>query len=277
MKKILTTFALLGFGAFAATAQTQNCDLELKLTSHTNGQEVPVSCDDNLSVSVEVTNNGPDYLDVDSPLSMALIAPYDSAWYGTSSNTIRMLTTFRPDSIAPAATAATTTYSGVVRDMYILYDYPAGTFTDFYASNPVSGDYIAEFAIRGIGAPGSSGFWEETGLVVDADSTNDAQYIVLKITCEVGVKEINANTSKLNVYPNPTNNGTASFDFEFTANETATVRVFDVTGRTVLTQEVKGTGLETVKLDVSSLNAGMYNLEIATADRRGVSKFTVAK
>ncbi len=102
----------------------------------------------------------------------------------------------------------------------------------------------------------------------------DAVRIV--VTCPISVKEINANTKQISVYPNPVVAGTAKFDYEFTANETAIIRVMDVTGRTVMTQEVTGRiGVQTIELNVANLNSGLYNLEIATAAGRGVSKFTV--
>ncbi len=58
---------------------------------------------------------------------------------------------------------------------------------------------------------------------------------------------------------------------------TATIRVSDITGRTVMLNETgkNSAGEHKFSVDVTALHAGTYFVELITEDKRGISKFTV--
>ena len=80
-------------------------------------------------------------------------------------------------------------------------------------------------------------------------------------------KIVSVNTGKaklavLNVYPSPTKNN-VTIDFNAVANSNITVSIKDITGRLVLTKNVKGTeGVNNLTLDVSNLSNGLYIMSI---------------
>ena len=80
-------------------------------------------------------------------------------------------------------------------------------------------------------------------------------------------KIVSVNTGKaklavLNVYPSPTKNN-VTIDFDAVANSNVTVSIKDITGRLVLTKNVKGTeGSHNLTLDVSNLSNGVYIVSI---------------
>lgn len=82
----------------------------------------------------------------------------------------------------------------------------------------------------------------------------------------------------LNIYPNPVNNE-VNFKFEFTNTTTSTVRITDLTGRTILVKEFgkQSFGEKQLSVNVSSLLNGMYYIELITDDKRAISKMTIKK
>ncbi len=277
MKRILTSIALLSLGGFAANAQI-TADLSIRITSPEPNTKF--SCDDDLTIHYALKNNGPDPIDltgVDSTILVGIQGTMDSTFMSGSQSMV----SFNPiGQFALAVDQETTnqTITRKVRDIFRVLEYPIQSNEyESFRDNVRSGQFLIFVQTIGFGNGDANDFWQEAPNYDDPVDSNDIKYVLVEFECAQSVKEINANTSALNVYPNPALSGVASFEFEFKGNETATVRVYDVTGRTVLTREVKGTGVQTVQVDVSSLNAGMYNMEIATADRRGVSKFTVSR
>ncbi len=277
MKKILTSIALLSLGGFAVNAQV-TADLSIRITSPQPNTKF--SCDDDLTIQYALKNNGPDPIDltgVDSAIMVGIQGSMDSTYNDGSQDMV----SFYPIgqfALAVDQEANNQTITRKVRDLFRVLEYPVQSNQyENFRDNVRSGQFLIFVETIGFGNGDANNYWQEAPNYDDPVDSNDIHYVLVEFECAQGVKEINANTSALNVYPNPALSGVTNFEFEFKGNETATVRVYDVTGRTVLTQEVKGTGVQTVQVDVSSLNAGMYNMEIATADRRGVSKFTVSK
>ncbi|OJU77561.1 MAG: hypothetical protein BGO09_05105 [Bacteroidetes bacterium 47-18] len=277
MKKILTSIALLSIGAFAANAQV-TADLSIRITSPQANTKL--KCDDDLTIQYALKNNGPDPIDltgVDSTILVGIQGTMDSTYDNGGTPMVR----FSPIgkfTLAVDQELTNQTRTRKVRDLFRVLEYPIQSNEyEVFRDNVRSGQFLVFVQTIGFGNGDANNMWQSAPNYDDPADSNDIKYVLVEFDCAQGVKEINANTSALNVYPNPAMSGVTNFEFEFKGNETATVRVYDVTGRTVLTQEVKGTGVQTVQVDVSSLNAGMYNMEIATADRRGVSKFTVAK
>ena len=74
---------------------------------------------------------------------------------------------------------------------------------------------------------------------------------------------------ELMIYPNPTKeNATVSFVTE--KPQDTQIRVYDPSGRLVLSEAITGEGIQTQELDLSDLNAGIYRIDILNAEFRTV-------
>lgn len=83
----------------------------------------------------------------------------------------------------------------------------------------------------------------------------------------------------ISIFPNPAQNE-LHFRYGFIkATESATARVIDMTGRVLATKELGKNNLGTreFSMDISTLPAGNYMLEISTGYMNAVGKFTVTK
>ena len=111
----------------------------------------------------------------------------------------------------------------------------ASTYT-FVDANPWA---ISYYRVRGVELSGKS--------------------IVSKI---VSVNTGKAKLAVLNVYPSPTKNN-LTIDFDAVTNSNVTILIKDITGRLVLSKNVKGTeGVNNLTLDVSNLSNGVYIMSI---------------
>lgn len=80
----------------------------------------------------------------------------------------------------------------------------------------------------------------------------------------------------LAVVPNPTSSGAATLRYSLPEAGPATVRVFDITGRSVLTQALStGRGASGVSLDLRGLSAGVYLLTFEAGGWRQSRKLVV--
>ena len=79
--------------------------------------------------------------------------------------------------------------------------------------------------------------------------------------------------SSINIYPNPVNDilyiETQTLTQTLTQTQTLTVEIYDVFGR----QQSTVNGQQTLSIDVSNLNSGIYFVKINTANGNIVNKF----
>ena len=76
---------------------------------------------------------------------------------------------------------------------------------------------------------------------------------------ELGVEDVK--NEKINAFPNP---AVDMLTIPFANKEgNATINIIDVTGKTVLVKQVNLTGINTLKLDVTSIESGMYVFNVA--------------
>lgn len=88
------------------------------------------------------------------------------------------------------------------------------------------------------------------------------------LTLNVGIKENEWNSS-FSIYPNPANS--VLYITSENRMSKATIRVFDVLGKTVLVRNEES--FNTTSLDISSLNSGVYFVEVSDKTSRSVQKF----
>lgn len=243
MKKILTSIALLGALSFTASAQ-KACDLKLEGTPTLTS--VPYG--DTSRISFKLTNNG-----------TAAMAVTDTVFYGVvGSNSV-----FRLRLTTPIASGASATFTN---QLFLAND------------SAMAVDLVQEFCFvlynQSDITVGGNPF---PVTYVDNNASNDTTCMTITLKkSSTGLFDVNGGAKEtLKAYPNPTK-GTLYFDYNFEKATTATARVSDITGRTVLVKDFgkNGVGSRQFSLDVSSLTKGTYIIEFIADDKRAISKFT---
>jgi hypothetical protein len=80
----------------------------------------------------------------------------------------------------------------------------------------------------------------------------------------------------LTTFPNPATSNNLQVRFNSTERNTVIVRVYDLNGRLLSQQqEIAGTGEQTLVLDVATLPAGSYFLQLENGKESGIAKFMV--
>lgn len=90
-----------------------------------------------------------------------------------------------------------------------------------------------------------------------------------------GINEYTLNSLKATVYPNPATDK-VFVNFNLTGNAKVNIRIMDVTGREVMNlKENAFNGSNSLIVDVSGLNKGMYVMHTATSNKSNVTKLIV--
>lgn len=119
------------------------------------------------------------------------------------------------------------------------------------------------------GAPATQGVSVSASNACGTSSTRTAAVTVN--TC-VRVAE---NTIVWSVYPNPAND-MMTINFESADNSAFTVRLFDATGRMVLSEMLAAqAGVNTAQFEIGKLASGVYSLVIQSNDRKSVERLIV--
>lgn len=243
MKKIFTSLALLVAVCFNASAQ-KACDLKLEVTTSSTS----VAFGDTARISLKLSN-----------LGTAAIATTDTIFYGVEGS--GQVFVFDLSAIASGASVNFPNELFLANDSAMAQDVTTEYCFFLFKQSDIT---------HGSGGPAFANTY------VDNVHTNDTSCVTITLKKSAtslfdvaGVKE------SLKTYPNPTH-GTLNFDFNFDKAATATARVSDITGRTVLVKDFgkNGVGAHQFSLDVSSLTKGTYIIEFIADDRRAISKFT---
>lgn len=128
------------------------------------------------------------------------------------------------------------------------------------------------------------GLYDDVGNTIigtDPDPSNNLTVMKIKWNCNsVGVKDLFVPKDKetLTVYPNPATTS-VTFTYDFKEYSTTSVRVVDMTGRTVLNKKLGrfAPGAQKLSLDVSTLPAGNYSVVLETETKVATSKLTIRK
>lgn len=288
MKRIYMTLALVASLGTAAFAQKE-VDLGIKLLSPI-GQQTNLGAGDTLRISFEITNNGPDPIEQTDTMNVAI----ETMILGTDVHdklpTIYNLGT--PQMDIPAGGKDTLTWT-VWNGQQILND---GTSIAI----PTDAKICQKVAIWAFSADGyyfvDNGFDPQVFNQALQNGDLDAMWGAFSgnslseetVTygsgatdlCALGMKDLSKGKVGLNVYPNPvyTNNVNLDFTTDDIAKN-AQIRVTDVTGRVILTQEMGriNAGSHNLKIDVSGLSDGLYFIKLNADGLQGVTKFTIAK
>lgn len=272
MKKIFTTLALLGAFVTAAVAQ-KNVNLKFSILTPANGATYSnLAVGDTMNIQFKIENLGTD-----------AVAPTDTLTFwvaGYSFNTASGQSVWRGMRQYGFNIAAGQSFDATLKVAKGSYT-ANGTDTtiNWFFDNDTN-----VVIIEGYGMDQNGDLFNDPGV----DNTNPDGDGSLTNTNHAESVYILGNPSSINgvklakefisVYPNPAVNE-VNFNYTFKVATEASVRVLDVTGREVYTQSFgkQAAGTQALKVDVSSLNNGMYTIELITDNAKAVSKFNIAK
>jgi hypothetical protein len=110
------------------------------------------------------------------------------------------------------------------------------------------------------------------------DPDNTGAYVLQGMTYDgsiiTGVEDHLSNTSTFEVYPNPTQNGNVTIKGDFMA-ETAVCNIYNMMGQLVMTTQVNTDA--TFTMNVSTLQNGVYFIELIGSERNYKSKLVIAQ
>lgn len=255
MKKIYMTASLIGALVTGAFAQQRHCDIELVYA--TPPDFYVINCTDSFTLSYIFINNGPDTVFTTDILRVIDgEAPTNGSWSFT----------------APRNAGVGDTVISYSKKSHKNMTNTLGVEgNDEWVHAPfANGSYLYPIF-----------FNHYNSVFIDDNPNNDVIFVRLDITCTTGIDELTGGLPKstLNIYPNPAD-AASEIRMKYTfANENATVRITDVTGRLLLTRDYgkQSTGEKELSLDISSLQTGMYYIELITDNRRAINKLTVHK
>lgn len=112
--------------------------------------------------------------------------------------------------------------------------------------------------------------------IASVERIADTQRIWINKT--TGINEVAfKNAESLNTYPNPALNE-LNFNYNFTDNNNAVVRIVDLVGHSLLVKEFENlSGERKINLDISNLQRGIYFMMLEVGDKTMLSKFNVQK
>lgn len=258
MKKILTSLALLGALTTGAYAQ-RVCDIETVYIAPVGSEESPyeINCTDSFGYEYLFINHGPDALQSGDTFF------YYSPWVPDGYVNYIAIDTDVNAGDTVAHYGGNTHFDELER----LWDISSGEpiYKPF-----ANGDYY--FAIL------SAGFSADTTELNDSNDENREGGTSLTIDCPVGIFDIHTKES-LSIFPNPAATSTVNVNYSFSATTPAAIRVTDITGRVVLNQDLgkQTPGTQQFSVDVSTLNNGIYTIELITDQQRAISKLTISK
>lgn len=242
MKKLFTLIAVISAFTYGAHAQ-RTIDLEsLRAMSSDTIYIDSVWTQPSVIIQMGFVNHGPDSIVAGDSLKFR--TPYGSFYY-------------------------------VFDTMWAINDtiaFPADTFR--FTDGPATGDmnwcdsaYVVDFT------PG-------VGPINDADLSNNKNCTTIYILNNngTGIFTPSIKSEAISIYPNPTSDD-INFEYNFDKVATATVRVIDLLGRTVITKDygTQNVGNSKFTINVADLPNGLYTLEMVTDGKRAVSKFNVNK
>lgn len=135
------------------------------------------------------------------------------------------------------------------------------------APNAFSTDYMPQ---------GLSGITIIAYSVFDEANTSDSLYFIVKYNIAIDASIENANKLQIsNAYPNPANND-FTVEYKIKNAQTANIEILNILGSKVLVQEIS-TNDNRIKLDISTLKAGVYFYNIIVDGNKEISKKLIVR
>lgn len=296
MKRIYMAVALVGALATGAHAQKA---LKIEFVKPTANQTFTNS-PDSIYYQFKITNNGPDAVDPTQGDTLSVMM--DIQYFGCVLQNIKWLKNDIPVAI-PAGQSRTVRFTTEVGGQF-WSDASAPTVSVtpdskwcpkvavfgvttnaqgavFFAGNPGVNTATINDAFQNATTQAQLGDMIMPGLSGDALATQTGVTFGSGATdkCNgtpAGIVEFGGGAKEaLKVYPNPAMDN-LNFDFNLDKAANAVVRVTDVAGRTVMTQDLGKvkSGDHKFSINVSSLIKGLYMVEVAADGKRFVSKFS---
>jgi hypothetical protein len=244
-----------GFGGIPTTVGVNNGDgINFSQLTRNDAPGLAYDGPNGLSDGVDWLDNKSFYMDASGPAGMAPLA-YDSlcdslvAVYDSLGNPFRVF--FNSMNVNDSI-------------HYTFVNVPVGMFIDPIVMGNTTGLSCRFYPVAN-GLQTLSINYSNTrfpGIVHNYTRIFDVQ----SYSSAVGIKNIQ-NTDNISLYPNPAKN---SLSLKFDSNDNYTVRIVDVLGRTVLI--ASGLSNQSDKIDLGSVNKGVYSVVIESAGRKQVTK-----
>lgn len=114
----------------------------------------------------------------------------------------------------------------------------------------------------------------DLSLVVANACGTDSMKTTITVTA-VGINNT-VNAKNVMVYPNP-NNGKFNVDFQLDLRDNVTVKIVNLNGQTVYSNNIGNTSAENLSIDLSELAAGVYTLKVEGVNTQITKKISVLK
>jgi len=149
----------------------------------------------------------------------------------------------------------------------------------FYVSWNMMGDQI--MLGQDLGLPISNRTYEVLGNSWAIYRSRETEDLMINATIQpyhVGINKVNENRNIGEFYPNPSNDN-VSLNYSLNKSESVSVRVYDIQGRTIFTEQLgtRAKGTHRMDINVAPLNAGIYFCEFKTNGEVSTRKFSVVK
>lgn len=274
MKKVFTTLALAT--AVVMTAQAQKTvDLELVSVTPSSNSTIEVVTGDTVKFVFVLKNNGTDPISQTDSVRLAI--PNEIYGYTSSTGGTHITSLINWSADVPANEQRNVTFS-IVEGATLNF-----TGGGSHVISLPKNETIDTLTFYTYGKDATGAWYIDAGVDTAGNGNIDGNNVLsitnVQFNFANSVNEITKlEKQALAVYPNPTSTD-INFKYNFTSNTNASVKVTDVTGRTVLVQDFgkQTVGERNFSVNVSSLNTGMYYVELITDEVRAISKFNVAK
>ncbi len=121
----------------------------------------------------------------------------------------------------------------------------------------------------------ASGNPNDSSTVCLAFGSGETEDYYVYINYPLGIQQVENSGGQISIYPNPATNQ-ISVAANFVHNENITTSIYAINGNLVSQAEIKYTG-ESLTLDISDLDAGVYFLKISTKEYTTTKKFIISK
>lgn len=274
MKKIFTSVAVIAACAVGAFAQ-KNVDLGIRVLSPQNNATFAnfVDGQDSIPFLFEISNNGTANVVAGDTLMLTYVASF----IGQNTNSKYRINENLVNYTLASGAKDTLGFFLKQGDIFIEDDGTTGSENILVKFPHNAHDTIA-VSIFGVDANGA--LFNDPGIDVAAGTIGGNNIGAAAITFgnPTFLKNVLAKAEALNVYPNPSN-GSVNVKHALSAATEVSVKVTDIAGRVVYTQNYgkQAAGEQTFNMNLANLANGVYAVELTAGSQRATSKFTIKK